>query len=186
MQTSLGLGVVGAGRNNDDALFDDQIDKFMSKYPDYLGTIGRDGIKYILAKIPQLAEKRLSFIINTTEGNGRHWDAVYIDGRPNGSHSVEFFDSFARPTSEAMKRDLKLVGEMLKPDAHLKFKDNKIIHQHDETSTCGYHAIRFLVDRYRGIPFDEATGFNRHIKDQSDKYENDIELRKQYGEFQYL
>ena len=42
---------------------------------------------------------------------------------------------------------------------YLKFKVNKIKYQAVDTDTCGIHVIKFLIDRYSGKPFKDATGF---------------------------
>jgi hypothetical protein len=41
-----------------------------------------------------------------------------------------------------------------------QFKLNMIQDQSRTSSTCGWHSMKFLVDRYEGKPFKEASGFN--------------------------
>lgn len=178
----------GTGGGKDPGLYDDQINQSMSRYPDYLGTISKDGIKTLLPDIKP--QSRIAFIINTDKesGPGEHWEAFYIDARPEGSHSIEFFDSYGRDPANSVMNDIDLVVKMLKPQTHLKLKINRVLHQYDDTSTCGFHAMKFLIDRFRNKSFREATGFNPEAKIHGleGKYENNIEKMKHLPEFQYM
>jgi len=92
-------------------MYDDQIDRVMSHFKDYAGTIMRNEIKTLLPGIEP--RSRAAFIINSQANDkpGQHWQAVYIDGRsgPNSSNSVEWYDSFARPMPNDIREDIKLV-----------------------------------------------------------------------------
>jgi len=43
----------------------------------------------------------------------------------------------------------------------MKFKVNKIADQNQTSANCGFFAAKFLMDRFNGISFAEASGFNR-------------------------
>ena len=70
----------GSGRE-EDGLYNDEIEKIMSRFPDFHGVIMRDEIKNLLPHIKP--HSRVAFIINTDPHTkpGQHWDAVYIDAR---------------------------------------------------------------------------------------------------------
>jgi len=53
----------------------------------------------------------IEFIINTEPNSepGQHWQAVYIDARPEGDQSVEFYDSYGDPPTEAQKNSIKKI-----------------------------------------------------------------------------
>jgi hypothetical protein len=66
----------------------------------------------------------------------------------------------------------------MNPETYFLFKNNNLKRQPDGTSTCGIHSIKFLDDRFQGIPFDEATGYTeymeRHKPDDSHDGEKDV------------
>ena len=41
-----------------------------------------------------------------------------------------------------------------------KLKTNTVKHQDDRADTCGFHAMEFLKNRFKGISFADSTGFN--------------------------
>ncbi len=86
----------GSGKSDDGGLYDDQLDRIMKKEPDYYGSIMRDEIPMLLPYISK--RSRVGFIINLDKstGPGTHWCAIYIDARPNGSNSLEYFDVCSR------------------------------------------------------------------------------------------
>ena len=177
--------------NNEDGLYDDEIDRIMSRYHNkgYLGSIMRDEIKTLLPKIKP--QSRVSFIMNTDKSDkpGKHWVAVYIDGRsgPESSNSIEYYDSFANPIPHDVLADIKLIVQMIKPENLLKLKVNNVVHQSDDSSNCGFFACRFIIDRYRGQSFSSATGYDDRIKiNHINKNEKEIEHLKKLPPFNYI
>jgi hypothetical protein len=145
-----------------------EIDAIMKNHKDYLGTISSDQIPTLIPKLN--GRKRVGFIMNLDPHTkaGSHWVAVYIDARPEGSHSVEYYDSFARQPSSLFLTDIKKLIEAMKPDTYLKCKVNKIVKQTDNSTNCGYHAIHFLLDRFRNVPFHDCSGYNDAVKGERD------------------
>ena len=183
----------GIKPDDKDGLYNDQIDQIMSKFRDYKGTIMRDEIKKILPFVQP--QSRLAFIINTDTHDkpGQHWIASYIDARngPESSNSLEWFDSFGRSISDLHANDIledcKLILKCLKPETILKVKENKVIHQKNSSSNCGWFACKFLIDRFRGKSFSEATGFNDNQKiNDSKQGEKQIEKIKNTAPFSYI
>lgn len=158
----------GSGVINDEyGLNTDQINALMSKYGnEYIGTIASDEMPSILSKVEP--KSRGGFVINTQKHTqpGAHWQAVFYDARLNGSNSIEFYDSFGRDPTKAFMKEIKELANKLNAETYLKFKINKIIQQSNTSSNCGYFATKFLIDRFRGKPFRECTGFDEHVKDE--------------------
>jgi hypothetical protein len=146
------------------------IDRFLSKYGDeYLGCIAHDEIpSKIYPKIKP--RSRGFFVINTDPSwkSGEHWQCVFFDARPQGSGSIEFYDSFADPIDPKMQADLKGIAERLDAKTYLKLKENRIKQQHDDSDNCGYFCMNFITSRMRGKGFPEASGFDESVQGESD------------------
>ena len=147
----------GYGRRT--ALWNDQIDEFFKHEPQFSGTYAMDEVKDIPKQIPQ------GFVVNTANHNkaGEHWQAVYIT-----PDSVEFYDSYGDQPDAALVKQIKRKLLEWHVPVLLKWKVNKIGAQKDNTSTCGYFAMRFLDERFRGVPFTKATRFESR-SDEADK-----------------
>lgn len=156
----------------------DQLNGLMSKYPNYLGAIASDEIRSLDIQ-PQT---ELGFILNkdASDKEGSHWVAVYSDGKK----TIEYYDSFAKPPTQKFMSDLRWVVDQIKPDTYLKFKQNKIIDQDADSTNCGFHSSKFLIDRFRGRPFAECSGFDDSIRAEKDieKFKAKLGIRP----FRYL
>jgi hypothetical protein len=160
-----------------------EIDKIMNKYPDFLGTISHDEIPSKI--VPQIKPKsKGGFIINTDPRSkpGQHWQAVYFDATPSGSAEIDFFDSYGDPADTQLLKDIKLIAQALKADNYLKFKENRIRLQNDKSSNCGWFCVKFLIDRFRGRPWVDASGFSDVVKGEA----NIEEFKHQHGGFRYI
>jgi hypothetical protein len=91
---------------------------------------------------------------------GSHWVCFFIDARPEGTHSVEYYDPLADPIPPSFLRDIKPIVRLLSPDTYLKFRENKIADQHDDSSNCGPFCCRFLQARLKGETFAKASGWD--------------------------
>ena len=133
---------------DEDGLNSEQIDAMMKKYPEYLGTIASDQVLSLNIK----PKARQCFIMNLDKHNqkGSHWVGVFMDARPEGSNSVEYYNSFADKPTKAFMKDIKVLAQKLNANTYLKFKENRVIDQDAKTSNCGFFACKFLIDRLRG------------------------------------
>ncbi|GAM18879.1 hypothetical protein SAMD00019534_020540 [Acytostelium subglobosum LB1] len=166
----------GSGRKHG-GLYDYDIDKLMQPY-------AKDGFEGVIAsdQLDELKPKHMSFIMNLDKSSqpGSHWVTCYIDAK--GDKSIEYYDSFGDdPSTDFLRRMKQLVAE-IDPDVYLKFKVNKIVDQAVNTDTCGYHAMRFLLNRFRGVPFKEATGYSDVRREEKAARE----MRERYKKFGYL
>ena len=158
----------GVRVDNTDALSNIQIDKIMSPYGDkYLGCCSCDTIeKDILPKVKP--ESKGCFVVNTDndKGPGEHWCSVFFDATPNGSHSIEFFDSYGDDPDKPIDKGIQAVAHKLNCQNYLKYKINSVCWQGNkmgtkkESSNCGYFAVKFLIDRLRGKSFQESTCYD--------------------------
>lgn len=157
----VGLGKYGTG----DGLTNEQIDRVMKRYPWYIDTIPRDGIrKYIKPYARQ--GQHMGFIMNNQKENkaGEHWVAVYIT-----PETVEYFDSFAEPVFKDILDDLKEITDIISPDKLIKLKENKIKNQSVKSDNCGYFAMKFLIDRaVHKKPFKDVSGFSDVMKSEKE------------------
>jgi|GEM_PF-3773356 len=173
---------LGSGKK-ENGLYNDQIEDVMDKYKKkgFKGTYAVDE----LDKIP--VSDRMSFIVNTDKHDqpGQHWQAVYIDARPEGDQAVEFYDSYADDPSPKLLEGIKNIVDRINPSTYLKLKHNKIKQQSEKSSSCGVMSMKFLLDRYAGKPFNESSGYSDVIKSEKQAKT----FRKQHGlgrEFGYI
>jgi hypothetical protein len=158
----------GVKVDNTDALSNIQIDKIMKPYGDkYLGCCSSDTIeKDILPKVKP--QSKGCFVVNTDKerGPGEHWCSVFFDATPNGSHSIEFFDSYGDDPDKPIDKGIQEVAHKLNCQNYLKYKINSVCWQGNKTGTkkessnCGYFAVKFLIDRLRGKSFQESTCYD--------------------------
>ncbi|MDR3412367.1 MAG: hypothetical protein P4L87_15745, partial [Formivibrio sp.] len=127
-------------------------------HPEFLGTFAADEIHLV-----KPTEKRFCFILNTDPRGapGEHWVAVFIDCRPHGSHSVEYYDPLADPIPKAWFGDLKsLIKRVHHADTYLRFKTNAIADQSNTSSNCGEFSCHFSLARLKGETFGRASGWD--------------------------
>jgi hypothetical protein len=180
----------GNGNNtiNQDGMSTDDINKVMGKYKEYKGCIGSDQISSVI--LPQVKpHTRICWVqnIETSHQAGSHWVSVLIDGRPDGSHSVEYYNPLGseggargEATPPVFFKHIKPVLQKLEVNSYMKFKQNAITDQSNTSSNCGEFSCHFLIDRLRNKSFAEATGWNK-------KGEKEIELwKKKQPLFKYI
>ena len=126
----------------------------MKGYSDFAGVCAIDQIH----KLP--VKKCMGWIMNLDPVSkmGSHWVACLLDARKE--MAVEYYDSLADDVPEEFMYRIKDIIDKLKLPVYLKMKINKVKRQADNTNTCGFHACKFLMDRFRGVPFVECSGYN--------------------------
>ena len=153
-----------------DGLYDSQIDKILKVLPHYAGTFSADELN----KIPKV--NKVCAIINTdvSSGKGKHWVALNVDSEVG--KTCEFYDPFGEDPPKMIDSGIRKLINDIKPLNMLKYKVNGVKNQSVKSSNCGWHCIRFLTDRNKGVPFDIATGFRK--QDNSKEKEKQIEQFK--------
>ena len=113
----------------DNAMFSNAVTK---QY--YIGTFASD-------QIPEVPSPKTCFISNTEPHNntGEHWVAFYVDVTGN----VFYFDPLGLPPVVINHIDFC----MLSSDRLVRFNEQQL--QAQDSTTCGAHCIRFLIDTCR-------------------------------------
>lgn len=176
----------------DAGLFNDEIGRMMKpwKSQGFVGVFSSDEIDKVetAAKLAKVAKRKLpiAFVMNTdtSDGPGIHWVSILID--PYKYKSFEYYDSFGDEPNPILVRDLTKLAKnvygasMTLPKLQLKI--NRIKQQSVSTMNCGYFAMKFLIDRFDGVPFPKSTGF-----DNSKNGEKSIaEFKKKFAPFKYI
>ena len=182
--------VTGRGDGMDDGLYNTDIEEIAKKsIKNFVPVIASDEIN-TLSKYVKPGQKRFAFIVNTnpstSDGSGEdgmrpgHWRAVYINN-DDDFPTVEYFDPLCegRIPNDLLKVCIKIARKM-NPEIMFKYKQNMLRRQSRLTSNCGYHSLKFIDDRYHGVPWSEATGYDDYIhklnevKDDSRDGEKDV------------
>lgn len=138
-------------------LYGNEIENMMERAkPIFKGVIASDQIK----DIPVQKKEPFAFVMNldNSHQSGSHWVAIYCD--PIHDKSLEYYDSFGRPCPPEFLKQIKTLVDKLGLNFYLKFKDNRVIDQRSNSSECGFFAMKFILDRLRGKPFKECTGYS--------------------------
>jgi hypothetical protein len=160
---------LGRGSTEDDGMNTNDINNILGKYKgQYLGCIGSDQLNTII--LPQVKpQTRICWVMNTSKSTakdgGQHWLACLIDARPNGSHSIEYYNSLGNNGIEAMPKDfIKKITPILKKlqtNTYMTVKQNIIKEQNAYSSNCGEFACRFIIQRMNNKSFADATNWNQ-------------------------
>lgn len=172
-ETEYGKFFKGKG-DDGDGLYNDEIEKIVKKrIKDYVPVIASDQLNE-LPKYVGRGDKRFGFVVNTnpstSDGSGNdnfppgHWTAVYINNEDDYP-SIEFFDSLAQgKMPEDLIKMCRRIAVKMNPEVMFKYKQNMLRRQSKMTSNCGHHAVKFLDDRFNGIPYSEATGYDDYME----------------------
>ena len=172
-ETETETEVEGAGYDGD-GLYNDEIEKIAKKrIKDYVPVIPSDHLNE-LPKYVARGDKRFGFVINTnpstSDGSGNdsyppgHWTAVFINNEDDYP-SIEFFDPLAQgKMPEDLIKMCRRIAVKMNPEVMFKYKQNMLRRQSKMTSNCGWHCVKFLDDRYNGVPFSEATGYDDYME----------------------
>src|SRR5690606_29176977 len=142
-----------------EGISDLDINRSMKDHKQFLGAIAADEIH----SLKPGKQKRICWIQNTEPRaqGGAHWVAFFIDARPHGTHSVEYYDPLGDPIPVNFLRQTKVMIKKISVDSYLKFRENKIPDQSDTSNNCGPFCIRFLQARLAGESFAKATGWDK-------------------------
>ena len=166
-------------------LWNHEIEGYMKNIKNFKGVYPIDMLKHLPI---DKKDKHFSFIMNTLPTTSKekagHWVAVRCD-----KNTLEYCDSFGEPNSPQFMKNMKPILKKYNPGGVYQFKINRIQRQHKRKATCGYHAIRYIVDRENGKTFKEATGYDtfQKIIDKSKKGEAEVErFKKNIKKFGYV
>jgi hypothetical protein len=150
----------GYGNNNSlSGLYDTQINEIMKEFfkIGYKGTVPIDKISMIKIK-PDEMKDRISFIMNTgtSKSKGKHWIAVVFDFQ---DRSLLYYDSLAEQPSKMFLYQIKQLIDKMKLPYYLKIKINKIQRQSNVSDSCGWFAMKFIMDIYNEKEYKFCTGY---------------------------
>lgn len=167
---------------NDVGLYSDQIMKMMKDYvkDGFLGVVAADEV-HLLAK-KSLPHDKFGFVMNKDPSNkpGSHWLAVYVDTVDD--KEVDYYDSYAEEPDDLFLAELKKLMQAHKLSIYLKFKVNRVKSQAENSNLCGFHAMKFLMDRFAGKPFIDASGWSDVRKREHEAKE----LMQKFDRFGYI
>lgn len=159
-----------------------EIDEHMKDYhkKGFKGTFAIDQI----SEIPiNKSDKSFSFVMNTEpiRVSVGHWVSVLIT-----RDTIEYYDSFGEDPPKNFMKNLKpLLKKFGDSESIYQLKINRTKFQKINTDNCGYFAIDFLLKRYKGKSFKDATGFD--IIENSMKGEKDIKkLKNKIKDFSHI
>lgn len=173
MKEEIETDIEGFGYNGD-GLYNDEIEKIVKKrIKDYVPVIASDQLNE-LPKYVSRGDKRFGFVINTnpstSDGSGNdsyppgHWTAVFINNEDDYP-SIEYFDPLAQgKMPEDLIKMCRRIAVKMNPEVMFKYKQNMLRRQSKMTSNCGFHAVKYLDDRYNGVPYSEATGYDDYME----------------------
>ena len=152
----------GENSKSKGGLWDYEIESMMKGVPNFQGCIAADQVE----KLPP--NKYMSFIMNLSPTNksGSHWVACHMD--TNNEKEIDYYDSFGREPSKDFVKQIHTLVKKIKPNTYLKFKSNKVVDQRANSDTCGWHCIKFILDREHGVPFKETTGYSNVKKGEEE------------------
>lgn len=168
----------GEYENDDDGIYNNELEEiFQDKMHKFLPVIPADKM-HTLIDLVDKDTKKIGWIQNTqtSDSMGRHWVAYFID-IPN--MEINYYDSLVEndgePPMYALK-GLKKIIDKIHPEYYLLFKYSQIRQQNFSTKNCGYFALKFIMDRYRNVPFKTATGYDTLYPNNSDDEDEDEDV----------
>lgn len=181
------------GFGTDDGLYNDEIEKIIKKrVRRVIPVIPSDKVDSLLDYV-QKGDKKFAAVINTnpstSDGSGNdgfrpgHWRAIFIDNEDDFP-SVEYFDPLAEGRPEkSLVNVMRKLCKKINPEKMCLYKQNAIQRQAKEKSTCGWHTLQFIDDRWNGVPWSEATGFNHYIENLSQPADDSVDGEKEVSKY---
>lgn len=168
---TIGQTLDGEGNGEgDDGLYDQQINEILKKrIKNFVPVVASDKVENLLEHV-QKGDKFFAAVINTepSSSSGRHWRSIIVDNRDDFP-SAEYFDPLAeteRGPEKSLISVMRKISKRMNPEKYFKFKYNMLRRQNYNKSNCGYHVMKFIEDRFNGIPFSEASGYDDYMKKQ--------------------
>lgn len=163
--------ITGFGEG-DDGLYNDEIaDILKHKTKNFVPVIPIDKISDLLSYVKP-GQKWFSAVVNTnpstSDGSGEdgyapgHWRSIVVDNRDDFP-AAEFFDPLARKAEPGLKKVISEICKKMNPEKLFLAKENMIQRQSKLSSSCGFHAIKFIEDRFDGKPWTQASGYDHYI-----------------------
>ena len=184
----------GRGNGMDDGLYNDEIAKIARHVikSNVIPVIAQDEISN-LPKFLKKDQKIFGGVINTnpstSDGSGTdghrvgHWTSFVVDARDDFP-TIEWFDPLVQDKpSPQLLSTLTEIGKKMNPSKMFLFKNNKLRRQSYNSSGCGIHSLKFLEDRFKGVPWSKATGFDHYNDSVTDGEKKIKPVAKKYNKY---
>jgi hypothetical protein len=195
-QYDISLRFEGKGGSLSKGLYNDEIESVLKhRIKDFVPVIALDEAKKMVDYIKP-GMKKFGFVINTnpssSDGSGTdgykqgHWRSVFFNNEDDFT-SAEYFDPLAMGNPEPeLVNAMRDIARKMNPESMFLFKTNELKRQPDGTATCGWHAMKFLDDRFQGIAWDDATGYNHYMKTHKpdDTQQGESDVKKYFRKYQ--
>jgi hypothetical protein len=146
--------------DSEPGLYNGEVTRLMKKFKKrgFMGTFSVDELKNI-----EPGERSvISFVLNTAPHDIEygHFVAVMID---RNKKTVEYFDPFAEPPLPPFTKNIRAVLNKMSIPSPVQLKVNLVRFQRTNSSNCGPFAMNFLIKRYRGETWKQASGYDKFI-----------------------
>lgn len=176
-------------------LYNDEIAKIIRKrVGKVIPVVPSDKVNDLLSYVVK-GDKKFAAVINTnpsqSDGSGSpedgyppgHWRGIFIDCQDDFP-SCEYFDPLAEGKPEKALVDvMRKICKKMNPEKMCLFKSNSIRRQAKEKSTCGWHVLQWIDDRWRGVPWAEATGYNNYMEKLKEPIDDSMDGEKEVEKY---
>jgi hypothetical protein len=173
-QVDKSMGLSTGGGVEEGGLYNDEIAKIIRKrVGKIVPVIPIDKVNSLLKYVVK-GDKKFAAVVNTnpstSDGSGTdgyrpgHWRGIYINNEDDYP-SIEYFDPLVEgPPESQLVSVMRKLCKKIAPEKMCLYKQNAIRRQAKEKSTCGWHTLQFIDDRWNGVPWSEATGYDNYIE----------------------
>lgn len=160
---------------NNRGIYTNEIKDIMKNIKFFLDVINIDDLNKLVDDIINNKLYKCCFIMNN---NKEHWIACYID--LINDHEINYYDCLGNKAPDIFKNEMKRLIESLNIDVYIKYKENLIKNQPDNSLLCAFYCISFILQRLAGLEF-------KYITNYKNLNENNIkELKKKYEKFKFI
>lgn len=160
---------------NNRGIYTNEIKDIMKNIKFFLDVINIDDLNKLVDNIINNKLYKCCFIMNNNE---EHWVACYID--LINDHEINYYDCLGNKAPDIFKNEMKRLIDSLNIDVYIKYKENLIKNQPDNSLLCAFYCISFILQRLAGLEF-------KYITNYKNLNENNIkELKQKYEKFKFI
>jgi len=156
-------------------LYGNEIRDIMKNIKFFLDVININDLNILVDNIINNKLLKCCFIINNNES---HWVACYID--LINDHEINYYDSLGNQSPDIFKQEMKRLLNSLNIDVYVKFKENLIKNQPDNSLLCAFYCMTFILQRLAGLDFKYITNY-KNLNEKNIK-----ELKQKYDKFKFI
>lgn len=156
-------------------LYGNEIRDIMKNIKFFLDVININDLNILVDNIINNKLLKCCFIINNNES---HWVGCYID--LINDHEINYYDSLGNQSPDIFKQEMKRLLNSLNIDVYVKFKENLIKNQPDNSLLCSFYCMTFILQRLAGLDFKYITNY-KNLNEKNIK-----ELKQKYDKFKFI